>query len=402
MRITSALLLTGLIWISLTNTSCKKDKDEAPVTQPITLDCQDITSDKTFVDVVSTAGAVDYIVPCDISIDADVVVNAGVVFQFKTGTGFSIGNAGSLKVNGTASAPVAFHGESSASGVWKGLRFNSGNVNNSLNHVTITGGGSGSFDGKDIRANIRVDVNARIKLNNSTISNSGRDGVYVDGTASVTENTIEEFSSNQFNGNANYPLSIPAPSAHMVDAATTFSSNGNQVIFVRPGVIETGVSWIDCQVPYLVGERVYISTAAGMLTIQEGTTIKFKSGAGIGTDAYEQAALKINGTAANRVTLTGEAGTPGSWSGICFQSTNANNEIKYADISFGGGGNAWSGSTADKGNIVVGAYSAGSVNVSNTSVTGSASCGIKVKTGSTLTQGTGNVLNNNTGGNICN
>jgi hypothetical protein len=67
--------------------------------------------------------------------------------------------------------------------------------------------------------------------------------------------------------------------------------------------------------------------------------------------------------------------TVSQWKGVVFQSTSGNNSISYADISYGGS-DSYSGNINQKGNILAGSYSAGSFNISNSSVTHSAAYGI--------------------------
>lgn len=401
MKNTNKLLLLIISTFLLVQSSCKK-KDDDP--QPITLDCAAITTDRVLTDVVPTLGAVDYIVPCDISVEADLTISPGVIIQFAANTGFTIDNSGSLNAIGTAELPIVFRGVTDVAGSWKGLFFNSSNVLNQLANVTVTSGGSSSFNGNDVVANIRVYQTAQLGINNSSINKSGRDGIYTDGTASNDLNPITSFGANSFNNNTAYPLNISAPVSGMMDEASLFSGNGNNKILIRGGEINTAVKWRKTQVPFLVSGDVVISpyVSTGSVYIEPGATIQFAAESSLGVGEYSSGSLRIIGTSTQRITLTGETETSGSWQGIGFQSTNVLNEIAFTDISYGGCC-SFSGSSGDVGNVVVGAFSAGFVKISNTSVNFSQQCGIKVKSpASSINNAGGITYNGNAAGTLCN
>jgi len=300
MKNKSKIILCAVALSATLQFSCKKNNsDSDPDIQPITLECGNITSDRVLTDVVATAGAVDYIVPCDIGIEAALTVNPGVVIQFAPNTGFSINNAGSLNAVGTAAAPIIFKGATDVAGSWKGLYFTSNNVLNQLSFVTITGGGSNSFNGHDVKANIRVYQTAQLRISNSSINLSLGDGIYTDGTSANELNPLISFTSNSFTGNTAYPLNISAPCASVIDAASTFTANGKQKICVRGGDIMTDQTWQKTQIPFFITGDVSIApyVTTGSLTISPGATIYFDAASALGVGEYSSGYLKIIGTA---------------------------------------------------------------------------------------------------------
>lgn len=383
--------------------SCKKDDNSDSSPQPITLECTNITANKTFENIVADPSLPDYIVPCTIVITAKVTVNPGVNIQFESNSGFSVENSGSITAVGTVDLPIVFKGAINTPGSWKGIAIRSNNVSNILSYVTIDGGGSSSFSGADEVANILVDRISQLRMNNCIIKNSGREGLLENGVASNEENPLKEFSSNQFINNANYPISILPPLAASMDEATTFSGNGKQKICIRGGELTNDAIWKKTQVPYFISGDVSIGTwDYGSLTINPGCTLYFDANSSLAKGQYGNGFLKIVGTSTQRITLTGEVESPGSWQGIGFQSTNVLNEIAFTDISYGGCC-SFSGSSGDVGNVVVGAFSAGFVKISNTSVNFSQQCGIKVKSpASSINNAGGITYNGNAAGTLCN
>ncbi len=400
MKSTFSKLSLVLLLIAVLHGSCRK-KDSDP--EPITLECQTISSDRVLSDVVSTPGFVDYIVPCDISVEANLTIEPGVIIQFAANTGFNVNGGGSINATGTSSLPIVFRGATDAAGFWKGIYFNSPSPNNKLTHATVTGGGSNSFNGNDIRANIRVHQTARLAISYTSVNKSGRDGLYTEGTASNELNPLSLFDNNSFSDNLAYPLNLSAPASEVLDENSIFTNNGVNKIQLRGGSIMSAIKWRKTQVPLLVTGDVVISPYAstGTLYIEPGSIIHFASDASLAVGEYGNGSLRIMGTSTDRITITGETAVAGSWQGICFQSTNPSNEITNTDISYGGCC-AFSGNTNHIGNVVVGAYSAGYVKISNTSINFSSHCGIKVNSGSTINDLGGNSYNGNATGNLCN
>ncbi len=374
----------------------EEDDGSCTYANPIILDCTTITADRTLTKVI---GAVpDYIVPCVIGIEADLTIAPGVVIWFESDAGFSIDGSGSLKAVGNDSAQIVFRGETDANGTWKGLYFISSNVLNELSYVTVSGGGNSSFDGATNKtANIRLNPASKLKLQNSIVEKSGSDGLLADGITSEEQTPLTLFRNNEFNNNEGYPLNILAQNATKLDSTgSSYTGNTNQFIKLDGGTPTGNANaWHKNSIPYLVTRDVYVEN----LLIYAGTTVKFGSDAGLSTFEYGSGYLRILGTAANPVTLTGENEAPGAWQGIAFQSTNTQNRIEYAVISYGGS-EGFTGA-GDKANLVVGGFSAGVVEVVNSTISDSDDCGVFKTTASTFTE-SGNTYTNNSGGDVCN
>ncbi|CAN5431085.1 hypothetical protein BH09BAC1_BH09BAC1_07900 [soil metagenome] len=362
---------------------------------PLTLTCATITVDTIFPKRGSTP---DYIVPCVIGIEADVTFAPGVVVWFESTAGFSINGSGSLKAVGNDSMQIVLRGKTVDNGTWKGLYFNSNNVLNELAYVTVSGGGNSSFTGAtDKTANIRLNPASKLKLHHSIIEKSGSDGLLADGIPDEEQTPLTMFVKNEFNNNQGYPLNILAQNVTKLDSmGSSYTGNTHQFIKIDGGVPRgTANEWHKNAIPYLVTYDVYVEN----LVIHAGTTVKFGAGAGLSTFEYGAGFLRIMGTAANPVTLTGENAQLGAWQGIAFQSNNTQNRIEHAVISYGGS-EGFTGA-GYKANVVVGAFSDATVEIVNSTITDSDACGIFKTTNSTLTE-SGNTYTNNTGGNICN
>jgi hypothetical protein len=374
----SAIFILMTVFLS----ACKK-KDTAPDNLPVNISCSDISSATTWVD---RGDGIDYILPCVISVKAQLTIEPGVTIQVKSGAGILVETTGSLVAVGTSSKEIIFKSEEDVAGVWKGIYIKSNNVLNELNYCRISNGGSASFDGNTTKlANVRVALNAKLKIQNSTISKSAKDGLLVDGLDSDALNPITAFANNTFTGNLNYPISALGSIGNVLDGTgSTYTGNTYNKVLLRGGRLYGAHTWKKMNVPYLIQSIVSVGyyTDNGNLTIEPGVTVQFAGDAGLCTGDYSTGSwLKANGTSANRITFTGETAAPGAWKGIAFQSNSSNNQISYADISYGGS-SSYTGATQKKANLHGGAWSNGTFTISNATISNSGAWGIWVTLGS--------------------
>ncbi|MFN5317327.1 MAG: hypothetical protein ACK5CY_00645 [Bacteroidia bacterium] len=362
--------IAALVLFSVLSGACRRDEEDP------TLSCTEISAPTTWAD---RGDGIDYILDCDLVVSAKLTIAPGVVIQCNNNASITIENNGALVAVGSSAAPIIFQGESSLAGVWQGLYIKSNSPENELRYCTISHTGSGSFDGADIKAAIRLRQSSLVKILNCTINKSARDGIYIEGFDSDSQNPISVFQSNSISECARYPLNILGATVDVLDGmSSTYPSNTNPYINIRGGRLFGDHIWKKTSIPYRVEAIVSAGYYGdnGNLTLNPGTTLKFVGDAGLCTGDYSTGSwMRIVGTDAERITLTGETQLPGSWKGIAFQSTQPQNTIQFADISFGGG-SSYTGNTAQKGNILAGSWSAGSVTISDATVSGSIGYGI--------------------------
>lgn len=367
------LFLTTLFFTS----SCQRDGDDVADAQPIS--CTDIDADAVWAD---RGLAIDYTLDCIVSVNAKLIIEPGVTILVKSGAGIIIENTGALVATGTTANTIVIKSEQDVAGVWKGVYIKSNNVLNEINHCTISNGGSGSFDGNSSKlANIRLALNAKLKLQNSTISKSAKDGLLADGLDTDEQSPVTLFSGNTFTQNENYPISALGSIASKLDGTgSTYTGNTYNKIFLRGGRLFGAHTWAKLSVPYHIESVVMVGYSGdnGNLTIAPGTVVEFGGDAGLAVGEYSPTSwMSIVGDAANRITLTGETALPGAWKGVAFESTNVNNRVSYVDVSYGGS-SSYTGNGSQLGNIIAGAWSSGSFNIDNTTIANSAAYGIYV------------------------
>jgi hypothetical protein len=345
--------------------------------------CGEITQDVTW---GPTGATPDYLVTCDLTLNADVVVEPGVVIVVENDHGIDISYNGSLKAIGTATEPIRFMGESDVAGTWEGLFFHANNVNNQLDHCDIRGGGSSSHDGaEDLKCNIRVDNNAQLRISNTTLAKSTAYGMYVEGLSHDTESPIKAFSAVTFEDNGTFPLSVPAPVVNDLDGAgSSFSGNGRFQVEIRAGRMLGTHVWESMDVPYLVSGPPHVGYTpdVGNLEVREGVILQFAADQGLEFGLGATGYISMEGTASQPIFLTGEQDVPGSWKGIYFDTDNVLNKLKHVRVYYGGAG-AFTGNSQSHGNVVVD----GTLFVEDVEVKYSSTCGVSSRADSDYTEG---------------
>ncbi len=119
---------------------------------------------------------VDYFITFDnekkLSIfNGGLTLEPGITMIFDADTRFEARD-GFINAVGTAAEPITFTGLTKQPGAWAGLKFDSNNLNNVLDHVILEYTGSGTNQGGSGDGAIVVWADSYLSLSNSTISNS--------------------------------------------------------------------------------------------------------------------------------------------------------------------------------------------------------------------------------------
>lgn len=338
-------------------------------------------------------------------------IDSGNTLEFINGAGFRLGEqasdcadtSGSLNATGTMENPIMFKGVTSGKGTWLGIGFNSSSPNNKLIYCDISGGGSdGIYNASDFAANITLQCDSRVTIQNSTIADSGGFGIYMlDDDAE-----LEDFEENSIMDNELAPLWMHLPQVGQLDAATSYAEgNGRPYIqVVGDAVTEADLAIKMLEVPYRIeteesGRETYVEKA---ITIEAGTILEFETAAGLvlgspGVDCIPTTgSLNAQGTAEEPIIFRGAAEGQGTWLGIGINSSTSANLFTHCEIS--GGGSKQMYNAGGQGNIVV--HCSGSLTIENSTIKDSGGWGIDfVQGGNSLSQA-GNTFSNNTLGNI--
>jgi len=333
----SEILLIGFLTTSVLS-SCKKDKDEDDINNvlidnsPQALSCNYFNEDRTLLN--DTNKPVDYLINCEMSINANVTISAGTVIEFGPDASLIINNGGSLRCLGNADNKVVLTGKVKVKGYWKGLRVNNSSPLNQLNFTVLEFAGGEGFSGK--KGGIVVWSGGRIKISNSEIRNNDAAGLTAEG-ANINEITNVELENNKFSGNTLSPLQLNTVLVGMANATNDFSGNGLPYIkcISYTSEIKVNTVWNKVNVPYLItGANLTIGNSA-ILSIQPGVNLIFDSNTGMRINTAS--ALRAVGTADEPIVFRGLSNAPGAWKGLYFAFTeNVNNQIAHASIENAG------------------------------------------------------------------
>ncbi len=330
-----------------------------------------------------------------IDVKADIVIEAGADLTFKEGAAIVV-EEGSLKVEGTADAPVQFRGEVEAKGYWNGLFYNTTNPNNLISHAIIADAGKGTVyvGGGDsgYRGPAGVTLNqGRLGIINTTIKNSGSYGFRTWQEAAV----IEAFSNNTFTGNKEAPISISSNQLGSIEGNNDFVGNTDDYIRVWEAPVKDDQNWNAFNVPVRFEDDVDIEAN---VTIQEGAKFIFAEGAAL---ILVSGSFQAIGTSTARITFAGEFEVDGHWNGLLFNTNNSLNELSFVDIAHAGKSTVYvnGASSGYRGNANI-YVNTGKLKVNNCNIYESKSCGIRVREGAELIQ-SDNLFESNKEGDIC-
>ncbi|QMU26716.1 PKD domain-containing protein [Adhaeribacter radiodurans] len=306
-----------------------KDKVLVSVTfAPIVL--TDIEAVTVLEDRTPDPNAADYYVNDDINVDADLTIKPGVVIAFAEDALMFVNENAAFVAKGEANKKVKFTGKLANRGHWAGILIYSTNSLNEISQAEVLYAGSEEII-SGVRAAITLADRARLTINNTTIAESGANGMFLN-----EGSLLVAFANNTFKNNAAAPLVTYAANVPKLDATSVFSSNnGKNVIEVQRSIIEGAaeITWpaFNDNTPYRFVEFIGVETGWKLMP---GVTIE------VADDTYFDISagyLKAIGTAERKITFTGVTKATGAWNGIIIYPRSANNIMENVQISYAGG-----------------------------------------------------------------
>jgi parallel beta-helix repeat protein len=290
----------------------------------------------------------------------------GVVIEFSSSTGMYVGwsYSGDLDINGSVDGVVMTSSRSvPAPGDWTGLL------------IGTQAGGSTDITGLDIGhagsstsypGNLYVAAGSAIKITDSKVHDSTQHGIHVYNSGVHITNTDivdnDEFglslatnarlsgtlSGSELSGN-DWPAILPAQSAGMLAASTTFSGNTNDYVQLNEGTITSSTTWADIDVPYYSTVNLYVQKAStgATLTLADGVDLRMGGAKGIFIGQSYPGDLVISGDRdlGKGVTIDSYSGSgPGSWYGIVLWSnTSSKTVLEGFELTGAGGSSSYQG-----------------------------------------------------------
>ncbi len=337
--------------------------------------------------IPALANGVSYFVSGKLSIRSGFVVSPGTSIEFDTDGTIDVSSDGYFTAEGTAADSIILTGRNQDDG-WGGILFFNTNSRNSFSYARLSYGGNRDFSYGVRPANIGVESAGEIKITNSRITNSlGDYGIYIE-----VNGAIANFSQNAFSNNDGFPIGLPIHTAGVLDAATTFSGNGDNSVEIFTSTLASTIHDPQTLPAFADGTPYYISGRLDIdneLTIKPGATLEFNKDVRVEVSGSD-GSLDAVGTADSIITFTARDQSDG-WLGIVFFSKTTANKLIYTDISYGGRGSFSYG--VDAANV--GIEAAGKAAVANSTISNSLGHGIFVENNGELTDGAGTDLTTN-------
>lgn len=252
---------------------------------------------------IATTGA-DYRVTSTVFMSAKLTIEPGVIVEFSDDTGLAIGTEGTLVAIGTQTNPITLTGVQQTKGFWKGIELESNNAMNELTYVNVEFGGSGGFDGAGLLSNLIVQQSGRVKITNSSFTDSDGYGIYTRDLESV----LPEFSNNTLTRNE-APVMTLINHYHYFDGASDYDGNTNDYIDSdwSNDEVDENVTWNALNVPYRMANNV--ETIQADVVVSPGVELLGQPNGGLAIGV--NGSFNAVGTAGNIISIRGEQDVDG-------------------------------------------------------------------------------------------
>ena len=322
-------------------------------------------------------------------VGAVITIEAGATLEFDTSAGLAV-NAGALRAEGTAAAPVTFTSASGDPNDWRGVGIFSSNAQNLFDHAVFANAGrTWSVINGSNATNLYVGTNGVVAIRNSTFATAGNNGVGLYVNAGSSELSV--FEDNTFDDNELAAMRITSRQLGSIGAGNVFSLNARagarHIRVASDGDLLSSATWRAVDVPYRFFGNHFVDDPDAVITIEPGTILEFDSSAGMRVNS---GALSAVGTSADRIVFTSASGNPDDWRGLGIASNSDDNALDF--VTMENAGTNWSAINNGNGsNLYVHGFS--KVAVTNSAFNDSGGWGIYVATNGVVTDAAGDPIN---------
>ena len=327
--------------------NCDGDIDEGcPVEH-----CGTISVDETW------DGSVAHLVTCDVIVGGSahpiLTIEDGASVVFNSGTGLYVGTRayGSVVAIG-ATLGVDFTSAAAAPGPgdWYGLEIGYYDEGSVLSSFTLRYGGGEGYGGllaygsdptlsdctisDNAGAGLYGRLGAGPSVSDCTISDNEDDGITLESSSA-----LGGFSALVLSGNGGYPVTTPGNSLSALDAASTYTGNGDDRIHVTADQITASGTWLSLRVPYYVAGDLEIErSTTPTITVEDGAVFEFAAGVGLTSGVGSKGILDVRGSTTGVVFRASASDPgPGDWDGLSFGAFDQGSDLSGATVSHGGG-----------------------------------------------------------------
>lgn len=348
----------------------------------------DINSNTTWANHVSDPDVPDYHITANISVNAQLMIEPGVLVHVDEDKGVWVNAEGSFMAEGSAGNEIEFTSSNEAGQLyWKGILVYSGDASNKLEHTIIRYAGNSEFNhsGSNYAHAVGVE-DGRISMINATIEQSAAYGFF------HHSGEINDFSQNHFAANADYAMRVQASQVGKIDNATTFADADNAVnIYSSALNASSETSWtaLASDARYYVSGDLDIES---YLEIMPGALFDFAENKDL--VVRSTGVLVADASEGETIVFTSKEATAGiHWQGIFVNSNDARNLLSNVEVSYAGN-SEWGFSGTDY--IAGVGIEEGRLGLVNTTVSNSKDYGLYFHSGS-FTQFESNTFMDNDG-----
>ncbi len=256
--------------------------------------------------------------------EALVELSPGTVLRFDEDAYINVGyyRPGTLRAEGSAAQPIVFTalGEPKP-GAWRGINLYK-NASGSFSHVTFEYGSRRAEWGV-LFANSR----ASVSVSDCSFRHNGG-GVVLQGG----ELRIAEFARNKFVDGVP-ALDLSAQAYGLLGEGNEFDKGAK--VIVEGGAVTRTALWRDLGVPIEVAGPVAVTGAT--LTIAAGVDLRVRDGFTLGVGEVDGGSLKVEGTVAAPVKITGLGDRRGTWDAIRLYPRSRGNSLSQLLLRNAGG-----------------------------------------------------------------
>jgi hypothetical protein len=287
----------------------------------------DLISSDTRLKKIATGDDVDYIATGEVAVTGALIVDIGVIIEFKEGASLVIRDGGTIYAENASFV--------AADSTWKGICLKT--TGNAFANCLIENAGNASFTpDPGEKASVIMIGGATLAFSGNTLKYSGGYGLIVKDNSDFfydTENQVYAYRNNRFVMNALGPMVIPVhvlsdlsgqlfenetPGTYIEIYGSTYPASGS-------------IPWFSDQgMPYKIRGLLEFNRD---LTINNGVRMYFEQNAGLKVSGI----LTVSGTQESPVLMDGVTSQPGSWKGVyvrvgqadlsCLNLLNAGNSM---------------------------------------------------------------------------
>lgn len=263
-----------------------------------------------------------------LSIQADVVFDAGVEIHARSDASITVVEDGSLSAVGTEDERVVLSGVEGEAGEWVGVSFASNSVDNQLIFADVLHAGSDVITFQPVEGGVYIAPNAKVRIEDTSLQqNKGFGLVLGDDSGTLLELTHERVT---YTDNEDGSVSLETDFLQFLDSGE--ESSYDAPITVRSGDVTEAAEWANFAVTVFFEDVVIVRE-----DLEVGTTNEFAFLSDAYIEVVENGSLQAIADEQGSLIFRGEEeGNAGFWGGIFYNTNSGSNILNGVIVSDAG------------------------------------------------------------------